>query len=181
MQQQIKLIACESANIDEIVFSKNILIRKKYKRADGWTLKDFEEVKIGFEKGSRIKEIAIKLGRSETAVNKFLTRSGIRPKLKTYIISQKKKNNIMCQSIIRKKTKKEKYFEKYTFVFDEVVEYIKSKGYCVEKNYCKNIFYEESQYLVNGRPTSALKFLLLANRLKIEERANIFMLPEIMW
>ena len=181
MQQQISLIMCNGGNVEHLALATNILVREKYKRADGWTLVDFQKVQEGFQNGRRIKEIAINLGRSESAVNKFLTRSGIRKKQPVCHDGKPKNKNCSIKKALKKNNKERKHYQKYTFVFDKVVEYLVAKGYVVKRNIDKNIFYDNADYIVNNKPTSTMKILLLANRLKTEEGAEIFMLPEIMW
>lgn len=44
-----------------------------------WNQNEIDFLKIEFTKGTKIKIIAAMLGKTETAVNKFLTRCGIRP------------------------------------------------------------------------------------------------------
>ncbi|MDR1475882.1 MAG: hypothetical protein LBI20_00995 [Holosporales bacterium] len=49
----------------------------KHKRRNAWTKAELEILRRGFLSGKRIKTIAYEIGRSETAVHKFLSRSGI--------------------------------------------------------------------------------------------------------
>ncbi|MDR1475909.1 MAG: hypothetical protein LBI20_01135 [Holosporales bacterium] len=49
----------------------------KHKRRNSWTIAEFEILRSGFSSGKRIKTIAYEIGRSMTAVNKFISRSGI--------------------------------------------------------------------------------------------------------
>ena len=56
-----------------------------------WKQKEIDFLKNEFKKGTKIKIIAAMLGKSETAVNKFLTRCGIRPK--------RHSNNILIENI----------------------------------------------------------------------------------
>ncbi|MDR2598281.1 MAG: hypothetical protein LBC25_00950 [Holosporales bacterium] len=49
----------------------------RHKRRNAWTIGELEILKHGFKSGKRIKTIAYEIGRSMTAVNKFISRSGL--------------------------------------------------------------------------------------------------------
>ena len=51
-----------------------------------WTMEEIHKVQLLFENKRRIKEIARVVDRSESAVNKFLSRSGIRKAITLSII-----------------------------------------------------------------------------------------------
>ena len=72
-----KMQNCVASNYSENTYL-NIKNRFKHKRANSWTIKEFETLKILVSSGKKIKEIAAELGRSESAINKFLSRSGLR-------------------------------------------------------------------------------------------------------
>jgi hypothetical protein len=50
----------------------------RHKRRNPWTIAEFEILRNGFMSGKRIKVIANEIGRSPTAVNKFISRSGLK-------------------------------------------------------------------------------------------------------
>ncbi|MDR1034717.1 MAG: hypothetical protein LBL32_02170 [Holosporales bacterium] len=49
----------------------------KHRRRNAWTIAEYEILKNEFMSGKRIKIIAYEIGRSMTAVNKFISRSGL--------------------------------------------------------------------------------------------------------
>ncbi len=72
-------------------------VRKK------WKQNEIDLLKKEFNKGTKIKIIAAMLGKTETAVNKFLTRCGIRPtrsnkNITAHLINTNLHNKYMCNS-----------------------------------------------------------------------------------
>ena len=144
----------------------------KRKRPDSWTIEEFEAVRDGFLKGKRIKVIADELGRTLSAVNKFLTRSGIRKKTEIVRTCKKKCGFPSKPDVVRYKENK----DSRAACFSEVILYLKSKGYLVIKDNYKNMFYTDAEYRLNNKPISKIKLLLLANRLRTEDKKPIFIL-----
>ena len=130
-----------------------------------WTQKEIDFLKKEFENGTQIKIIASKIGKSETAVNKFLTRYGIRPR---------KRYNTKCniKRSIQSNIDNLRWLSVINDVVDftEVIKYLKSKGYKIS-----NVASDSNiQYLLNYYPVSKIKLLILANKLREEENKTCF-------
>ena len=170
MSQANKL--CYETKIDK----SNNLKRK-------WTQNEIDFLKKEFKNGTKIKLIASKLGKTETAVNKFLTRCGIRPKMKTI-----SRNKYMSNNDIKRHAKSSTTYPGWIgllndFVdFTEVIKYLRSKNYNISSIVPDNmkLFYPNSQYMLNGQPVSKAKLLILANKLRENEHKNSFKLDCIM-
>lgn len=52
-------------------------IMSKHKRRNAWTVKEYERLKRGFDNGKQLKLIAYEIGKTVTAVNKYISRAGI--------------------------------------------------------------------------------------------------------
>lgn len=160
----------------------NNLVRKKWKKDE------IDLLKKEFKNGTQIKVIANKLGKTETAVNKFLTRCGIRPRYRNNRINYRYKDIINYQSNIVKKQTINNNSAKWLNLlnnivdFKEVIQYLKSKNYKISNIVSENLklFYPNSQYMLNGQPVSKMKLLILANKLREEENEKTFKLECIM-
>lgn len=157
------------------------MLNKKTKQSIRyWTYDDIVMLKKGHAQGKKIKDLSCELGRSPTAVSKFLTRSGIKNG-ETAIVSKKmnvsfrrEKKFYAEQSIVCSTFNKR--FADINLVFS----YLSSKGYRVS---------QPTQYLpsalndcvfINNKPYLKTRALLLANRLRAEEGKHPFDVPEIM-
>ena len=181
MQNQSNAVGMDNGTIP--LNTKTRFSRIRYKRADSWTFGEFEKLKKDFVDGKRIKKMAVELGRTESAVNKFLSRSGIR-----------KNNGVKKQCCNRnikpvkdKSTTPKIVSEKINtqneiFVrFEAVLSYLESKHVVITKNTENIRFFKDEDYKLGDRPASKTKLLLLANRLRLEERAPIFIITDIIW
>lgn len=138
-----------------------------------WTKNEIELLKQEFKSGTQIKIIASKFGKSETAVNKILTRYGIRPR---------KRHSIKYNSKVHKSTNyniaKSRWLNILNDMVDfrEVIKYLKSKNYKISNIIpdSMKILYPNSQYILNGYPVSKAKLLILANKLREEENKTCF-------
>lgn len=152
-----------------------------------WTSEEIETIKTAFIAGKLVKTIADEVGRSQTAVNKFLSRSGIRKRRWSI------EKDIRKQEI-RKPLKKPRVFEVsrttlnkiYTnetqVDFCDVIQFLRNNGYSVMKNNSfQKMFYSDSNYLINNKPVSGTKLLLFANRLRSEMHQPIFSVPDLIW
>ena len=150
-----------------------------------WTCSEIDLLKREFNNGTRIKLIAAKLGRSETAVNKILSRTGIRPqKLRV----TKNKNNYKAEvnraGIPSREDipiiKLNKIFNDYVD-FEEVLRYLKSKRHKITKiiSDTTKIFYPTAEYILNGQPVSKAKLLIFANKIRTEENAREFKVLDV--
>ncbi len=149
-----------------------------------WTSREINKLKTDYAAGKRIKIIANELGRSTSAVNKTIsrlamTRRNIRvlstKKYTKFATRLKKENNF-----IQKKTPK-----KNTVSFITITKYLNSKGISIFKfsnpiiEHCyKN---EKEVFKVGNIPMTKMKVLLLANKMRIEEKEPIFSLKDITW
>lgn len=169
MSQTTKLY-CNNEN------KKSSNIKKK------WNQNEIDLLKEEFKNGTRIKIIASKLGKTETAVNKFLTRCGIRPKYR--IISSNHKCKLNINKIHTCNNTSAKWLSLFNNVVDfkDVIKYLKSKGYKISNIVTDSIklFYPNSEYVLDGRPVSKTKLLILANKLREAENKKTFKLEYIM-
>ncbi|MDR2666574.1 MAG: hypothetical protein LBB34_00435 [Holosporales bacterium] len=146
-----------------------------------WTHKEIEMLKTGFKDGKRIKILACELGRSVTAVNKFLSRAGIRNKRGSITVHTGKKEKKRVFEVSRA-TLNRIYHDEFQTDFFEVVRYLKAAGYKITKNESQcGVFYNDEEYTLNGKPTSKMKLLLLANRIRTEKRQPIFSVSSVIW
>ena len=138
-----------------------------------WTFEEFVKAKKGFKEGAPIKVLAQDLGRSETAVNKFLSRSGIRKAM-----GRDKQSKHRLKPHVKKvaiNSVKTTHLKSTRVSFADVVSYLMEKGYTVRRNQVfGNTYYKTEKYLLNERPASKLKLLLYANKLRTEENKEIF-------
>lgn len=143
-----------------------------------WTPEEIATIKSSFLAGKRVKIIANEVGRSQTAVNKFLSRSGIRTRRwtieKAKPVPHSKIFNIPSQSL------REVRNTEVIADFNDVLRYLKQNGYAISKN-SKREFSPMDNYAINEKPISEVKLLLLANRLRCENRQPIFSVPELAW
>ena len=130
-----------------------------------WKQKEIDFLKNEFKKGTKIKIIAAMLGKSETAVNKFLTRCGIRPKRHSnnilienicdliqntlnnndiqdnHMYLQKIQNNINTQQFVaenKANNKKREYNSsnpRWTILLNDIVDFKEVINYLKSKNY----------------------------------------------
>lgn len=148
------------------------LVRKK------WKQDEIDLLKKEFKNGTQIKIIAYKLGKTETAVNKFLTRCGIRPRYRNNRINYRYQSNITSKQSSNNNSAKWLNLFNNIVDFKEVIQYLKSKNYKISSIISENmkLFYPNSQYLLNGQPVSKTKLLILANKLREEENKDAFKL-----
>ncbi len=158
-------------------------VKKSNNLKKKWTKSEVDFLKKEFKNGTKIKLIASKLGKTETAVNKFLTRCGIRPKTKTI-----SRNKYMLSNDIKRHVKNSTTYPGWIsllndFVdFNEVIRYLRGKNYNISSIVPEHmkLIYPNSQYMLNGQPVSKSKLLILANKLRENENKNSFKLDCIM-
>ena len=181
MQNQINELSVD--NITMPLNMKTRLSRIRYKRAESWTFGEFEKLKKDFVDGKRIKKMAVELGRTESAVNKFLSRSGIRKNngVKKQCCNRNNKpiklKSTSSNSVSAKTSTQNEIFVR----FEAVLSYLESKHVVITKNTENSKFFRDEDYKLGDRPASKMKLLLLANRLRLEERAPIFIVTDIIW
>lgn len=147
-----------------------------------WTKKEIDILKSGFSQGKLVKTLANELGRSPTAVNKFLSRSGIRTRrwkiLK--VIKAKPEELKYNKTLSLEQSKSHVSNKNNTFI--DILNYLKNRGYSISRISSENNNHlSDEKYLVNNKPYSDLKMLLLANRLRTEEHKSIFSVSELIW
>jgi hypothetical protein len=171
-----------------------------------WTEQELNQIKADFVKGERIKTMAYKLGRSPSSLNKILSRYHIRnPETKDRnqkgyiewdpsanyckgklppIIEYKSLKPKETSSKNLKKIKRPKKDTAWVSLRD-VVDYIKSKGISIEILHLKEntipSAYNEAAFFLNHKPSSPLKVVLFANKLRLEEGKQTFLTKEVTW
>ena len=139
-------------------------------RKISWLPCDIEKLRKDYENGKRIKVIAFELGRSATAVAKYINRAGF---------SKKSKNrNKACQlNFTRLVNLPDNLPRKPELTsFETVLKYLRDKGHTVYQTHqiIPNLLVDEDVYLFNTKLISKSRLLLTANRMRIEERQPIF-------
>jgi hypothetical protein len=156
-------------------------------RRSQWTDDEIALLRGKFAAGKRIKIIADEIGRSETAVNKFLSRAGIRRKgTRTRFAGLTHNNKRRNYSVAHMDHHivERMYPDEVQIDIDGVVHYLRSKGYKISRySNCDCRYYgrESGDYVCDGHPISNTKLLLLANRLRTEERQPIFTVHSLVW
>ena len=159
-----------------------------------WTPEEIALIKSGFLEGKLVKVIALEVGRSTTAVNKFLSRSGIRTRRWSirknahleHLSSMNNRSSKGREDLVKQQNSMkggetdDVYSGEVTTGFQEVVEYLKSNGYSISKKN-KKMFAPSDDYAVNDKPISDVKLLILANRLRCEKHQPVFLVPELAW
>jgi|GEM_PF-3831286 len=175
------------------------------KQNQPWTKEEIEKIQDNFSKGARLKEIAKTLGRSESSVNKALSRFGARrtrentsyinwnphadyckgklpPIIKYKTIRSKKQETPLSQ----KKISRTQRLQDTPWVpMGDIIHYIKSKGAMIETFHPdeggRPNAYSEARYFLNKTPCTALKVVLFANKLRTEEGKPTFLAKEVTW
>ena len=163
-----------------------------------WTSEDIAFLKKGFEQKDSIKTLAWKLNRTPTALNKALTRFGIRPysgkreredaqrfSVKTFsALDQKDRAGISeFSEDSQDSTRNEKSASLEEQLMDpprektslaQVIDFLKGFGYNIQKKaYCKECS-QENLLLLNHKPTSAIHLLVTANVIRLQTQQPIF-------
>lgn len=142
-----------------------------------WTKEDIKLLKQYFLKGESIKIIARKLQRTPSALNKALTRFGIRSLKKT---RKTKPVSSLSQLFSISKNKKERLsFQETPWVtLHEVIDYLRQKGFWVKSAKGQE---SKKEFFINKEPISPLSLLLRANRLRDEQGEVPFMVKNVTW
>jgi hypothetical protein len=143
-----------------------------------WTPDEIEKIRSDFGSGKKIKVIASELGRSMTAVNKFLSRAGIRQKKRKKYVPSRRRMTQDSSCWIPIPPSLPEYSE-----FNDVVLYLREKGHDVRRllSSSRATLFEGATCMIDGRPISKVKLLLLANRLRIEAGEPVFKVVDIMF
>ncbi len=143
-----------------------------------WTDEEIDTIKSGFLAGKLVKIIADEVGRSPTAVNKFLSRSGIRQR--RWTIDKQAKARKVEEFEVSRETLNKVYSDRIISNFHDVLEYLKENGISISKNN-KKAFAPMDDYAINDKPVSRVKLLLIANRLRRENHLPVFAVPSLTW
>lgn len=150
-----------------------------------WSKEEIASLSMSYMSGVRVKIIAKELGRSTSATSKMITRIGATRQ------AQYKKMKVENKTIVENaKSKfvarrKKRTFDKNQLVnFSTVKNYLLAKGYDVSNfsNNGKKIYRDEEEiFSIGNKPTTKMKLLLIANRLRVDERQPIFSSRDITW
>ena len=154
-----------------------------------WTSFDIEQLMKGYLSGTPLKSLAREMDRTPTAVNKALTRFGIRRERSKGPkgiwndfgkIKPKKPIDPMTaiRTFDRKFRKQQKALLNQWVPMDQILDVIDAKGhriYMVESNQDPR----RSIYSLDGRRLTALQVVFLANRYRIEQNKAPFYVAEI--
>jgi hypothetical protein len=157
-----------------------------------WSSDDLAKLEKDYASGKRLKVIAAELGRSVSAINKLITRAGIRKN--TAPRTNHREQIFQKQNRLQTTTKaaqdqhnnafaeEKKIYSEYGASFEKVLEYLAKNGVIVTKNvrpFVKKYFHD-AVFFVNNRPVSKAELLLIANKIRIEQRLPIFRVCELM-
>lgn len=168
-----------------------------------WNEVDKNRLEVAYQAGISLKEISTLLGRTYQSINKALDRSKIREKAKVDIFFRCRKSRtkihkktlyevqqdpdiwLLLQkrvqySIGKKGSNSRRNLHKVDLWthMDIVLEFLRSRGFDVRKPlvYVENI---EPIYFLNGKPSTGLSVLLLANRLRILDHKQPFLVSGV--
>jgi hypothetical protein len=147
-------------------------------RSKTWKNNEIEILKNKFLEGKSIKEISKEMGRTPTALNKAVSRFGIRQSrsYKPKSTSRNSIDNLFTNSdkiIFKSKVREE---NKWVDI-NKVVNYLHKKGIFVNKNDIDT----KDLYFLDSKPLLASQLVLKANRLRVEENKKIFLVDGITW
>jgi hypothetical protein len=154
---------------------------ERKRRRTSWSAEDVRALKTDFLSGKRVKEIARNLGRTQTAVAKFLSREG----LKRRMVKPLNCCTFRSQNYSEDRDLGIGRFGPYKCSdFNDVLSYLEAKGYFayrtdfVPQNFRITCPIDDI-FIMNSRPTTKMRLVLLANKLRLEERKTIFEIDEI--
>jgi hypothetical protein len=154
-----------------------------------WTATDIDELKKGFLTGTPLKELAWKMKRTPTALNKALTRFGIRRErekpeksLWNDFGNSKTPTTINPMRAIKRFDRRYRKIQKAETTqwveMDKVLSVMDAKGHRV---YVAEAHKDPRQtlYTVDGRKITALQIVFLANRYRISQGKTPFCVEEV--
>lgn len=143
--------------------------------SSSWTHHDLLQLRQGYERKIPLRDLALQLGRSPTAINKALTRFHIRPTRATKKALESKRV-LFFRSTPRGRKKDE---PSVMASLSDMMFYLQAHGYAIQAR----LFTLNQQacpfYLVNQRPSSPVRILVLANTLRLEQHLPIFRTNDI--
>lgn len=148
-----------------------------------WSSSELKQLTNGYLSGVSIKELARRLNRTPTALNKALTRFGIRhqrkPKRITFwnAFGDADLKTYSPQTAIarfdRRYRKHQRELCSRWVPMDQVVSILESKGHIVQLlKAMENP--RQSLYLFDGKPLPALRLVFIANRYRLERNEGPF-------
>ncbi|RZI45699.1 hypothetical protein [Candidatus Finniella inopinata] len=162
-----------------------------------WTDSDIEQMKTAFLQGKTIKDMAKQLGRTPTALNKALSRFGVRRDRKpTKVTAQpcvdwrrylipggQSPNSLDDEAILLPASLKDSFLSHRLFLkatepnwvsLKKVITYLERQGHRIQI-----LDADSGDYKIDNKAAKAGALLLLANRLRIEENKPIFLVKEV--
>lgn len=150
-----------------------------------WTSKDIHTLKLAFLEGLPIKQIAKHLKRTPTALNKALTRFGIRPKgiksRKSFLNWAETSQALISRVSPSSKRKKSKSVDSEWVPFSTILNYLKENGDSIKTIHHEGDHADEQRFLIHGRIYTPLQLLLRANKNRKLENAEPFLVEGITW
>lgn len=151
-----------------------------------WRDEEIELLKTGFLQGKPLKEIAQSLNRTPTALNKALTRFGIRPKgiQKQCLDWNHVSKKLLEEShLIHMRTRAQtKVIEESKWVsLKKVIAFLTQNGDLVKTIHHKGDHANEVRYLIDGRIYSPLQLVLKANRMRAAQNKSTFLVEDVTW
>ncbi|MBP9752320.1 MAG: hypothetical protein KBD31_00705 [Proteobacteria bacterium] len=156
-----------------------------------WTHSDIESLTIFYTTGLSIKEIAKKMGRSPTALHKAISRFKLHPIRGPYFKKDSSSGNVAENGlpIVPKNQRShpsylkelfQKYFNEEWVSFEEVLAYLKEKQVVIDKINNTNDLHEQ-MYAFKNKIFVASQVLLIANKLRVEEKKTPFKVESMSW
>ena len=140
-------------------------------RNRAWTQEEIDVLRNGFNAGKLIKVIAGEVGRSPTAVNKFLSRSGIRTRRwsieRIHTTSIKFDEHKAAENMKKGKSSNLK----------RIIFYLQQNGHTVSESTNRTM----EKYFLDNKPVSSVRLLIVANKLREEQCQPLFSAPELSW
>jgi hypothetical protein len=156
-----------------------------------WTKREIEKLKRLYDSNKKIEAIAAELERSFSSVNKAISRilSSRKRKItkhrRSNIATRYKNTNLPYKQREAKMRGSSSYHaKKEAATIEMIAEYLTSKGYNVSRlpdNGYKFFPEEDDVFAVGNVPMTKMKMLLMANRLRVEDKKPIFVSSDITW
>lgn len=127
-----------------------------HQKNERWSRQEIECIKSGFLSGLPIKILARKIGRSPSALNKALSRFRIR------------QGRSEDQGFVKKK-------RPVRTSMKLVIQFLNSYGYNVSEKSFQIGDECTREYFVNQQPIAAIRLIVIANCIRLEERRPIFL------
>ncbi len=150
-----------------------------------WSPLEISQAREYFLYGLPIKNIAQKLGRTPSSINKALTRFGIRPSTqrrqsipKITTKTKTTKNKLQPPSFDKKILRK--HLDNWVS-FWKVCNYLSAQNICFYEQSPHGTALEKRTFLVNDKIFSSSQLLLMANKIRVENNQSAFLVDELSW